>query len=149
MLNVVLYEPEIPPNTGNIGRLCHANHARLHLVGPLGFSIDDRALKRAGLDYWDELDLATWSSWDEFSEHLSGEDRLHLLTTRATRDYWDATFGPDDYLVFGPETRGLPRSLLDRRPDACLRIPQQRVRSLNLATAAGIVLYEAIRQGRG
>lgn len=146
MLNVVLFEPEIPPNTGNIGRLCHADRARLHLIEPIGFSLDEKALRRAGLDYWSELDLATWESWEDFEGQVPPGAGLHLLTTKSSKPYWDAQFGDDDFLVFGPETRGLPESLLEERADRCLTIPQRRGRSLNLATAAGIVLYEAIRQ---
>lgn len=147
MLNVVLFQPEVPPNTGNIGRLCHANFVRLHLIEPLGFSLEEKALRRAGLDYWDELDLATWPDWEAFLEQVPDEGRLHLFSTRAKQPYWDVRYGSDDFLVFGPETRGLPASLLERHASRGRMIPQRRGRSLNLATAAGIVLYEAIRQG--
>ena len=146
MLNVVLYEPEIPPNTGNIGRLCHSTETRLHLIEPLGFSIDDRSLRRAGLDYWEELNPRLWPSWEAFLSGLPSRSRCFFLTTKSHTPYWDVRFTPDDFLVFGPETRGLPESLLESFPDQCLTIPQQRGRSLNLATATGIVLYEAIRQ---
>lgn len=146
MLNVVLFRPEIPPNTGNIGRLCHASGAKLHLVGPLGFAIDDRALRRAGLDYWETLDPAIWSSYEEFKATVPDGATEFFLTTKCDRPYWDATFREGDYLVFGPETRGLPESLLAASPERCLTIPQVAGRSLNLATATGIVLYEGLRQ---
>lgn len=146
MLNVVLYQPEIPPNTGNIGRLCHATNSRLHLIEPLGFSLGEKSLKRAGLDYWDELDPTVWPSYTAFSESIEPSATAYLLTTKTERVYWSANFTEGDYLVFGPETRGLPESLLDESATTCLTIPQTRGRSLNLATAAGIVLYEGIRQ---
>lgn len=146
MLNVVLYQPEIPPNTGNIGRLCHATGSQLHLIEPLGFSLDEKSLKRAGLDYWEELDPSVWPNYTAFAESVEPSAQVYLLTTKTKRAYWDATFEEGDYLVFGPETRGLPESLLDESPSSCLTIPQTGGRSLNLATAAGIVLYEGIRQ---
>lgn len=146
MLHVVLVEPEIPPNTGNIARLCLAAGARLHLVEPLGFSIEEKALKRAGMDYWDKCDVHTWPSFAALREAAGGA-RFFFLTTKTSRAYWDARFEDGDHLVFGRETRGLPESLLAANADACLTIPQQPdARSLNLATAAGIVLYEAVRQ---
>lgn len=146
MLNVVLHRPEIPPNTGNIGRLCHATGSILHLIGPLGFSLDERALKRAGLDYWEELAPVLWSDYETFRASVPATARVWLLTTKCDRPYWDVSFADGDYLVFGSETRGLPESLLRAHPDDCLTIPQTAGRSLNLATAAGIVLYEGIRQ---
>lgn len=146
MLHVVLIEPEIPPNTGNIARLCLAAGARLHLVGPLGFSIDDRTLKRAGMDYWHQCDIHDWPCFEDFLKG-AGIARFHLLTTKATTPYWDASFQDHDALVFGRESRGLPESLLATHPQACLTIPMQPcARSLNLATATGIVLFEAVRQ---
>jgi tRNA (cytidine/uridine-2'-O-)-methyltransferase len=148
MLHVVLVEPEIPPNTGNIARLCLAAGARLHLVEPLGFSLDEKALRRAGMDYWDQCDVKTWPSLEALKEAAPG-GRFFYLTTKTQRIYWDARFEDGDHLVFGRETRGLPESLLEANAEACLTIPQQpQARSLNLATAAGIVLYEAIRQVR-
>ncbi|MEM7700155.1 MAG: tRNA (cytidine(34)-2'-O)-methyltransferase [Verrucomicrobiota bacterium] len=149
MLHVVLYEPEIPPNTGNIGRLCHATDTRLHLIEPLGFDVDERSLKRAGLDYWGELDLRIWPSWEDLLGSANVSGRYWLFTTKTNRVYWDAKFADGDALVFGPETRGLPKSLLASRPDDCLTLPQTRGRSLNLATAAGIGLFEAKRQLKG
>ena len=148
MLNVVLVEPEIPPNTGNVGRLCLATGARLHLVKPLGFSIDDRALRRAGLDYWREVDVKLWDSLDELFAAAGSGARFFFLTTKASRAYWDEQFRDGDYLVFGRETKGLPESLLAAHSGSCVTIPMSGgTRSLNLATAAGIVLYEAVRQG--
>jgi tRNA (cytidine/uridine-2'-O-)-methyltransferase len=146
VLHVVLVEPEIPPNTGNIARLCLAAGARLHLVEPLGFSLDEKALKRAGMDYWDKCDVHTWPSFEALRTAAGGA-RFFFLTTKTSRAYWEARFEPGDHLVFGRETRGLPESLLTAHAASCLTIPQQpEARSLNLATAAGIVLYEAVRQ---
>lgn len=146
MLNVVLHRPEIPPNTGNIGRLCHATGARLHLIEPLGFSLDERSLKRAGLDYWKEISPKIWPSYESFRASVPPGSKVYFLTTKTNRPYWDAAFQEGDYLVFGSETRGLPESLLESNVRDCLTIPQVAGRSLNLATAAGIVLYEGIRQ---
>ena len=146
MLNVVLYQPEIPPNTGNIGRLCHAAELRLHLIAPLGFSIDDRSLRRAGLDYWDELNPQLWDSLDDCLAAAPQESAVYFLTTKSERRYWDVEYQKGDYLVFGPETRGLPDSLLEQNSGKTLTIPQKRGRSLNLATSVGIVAYEALRQ---
>jgi tRNA (cytidine/uridine-2'-O-)-methyltransferase len=146
MLNVVLHQPEIPPNTGNVGRLCHASGARLHLVKPLGFSLDERSLKRAGLDYWRELSPVLWDSLEDYYAAIPPASRVWLLTTKVTRPYWEAEFARGDSLVFGSESRGLPESLLESRRGDCLTIPQVAGRSLNLATAVGIVLYEGVRQ---
>lgn len=147
MFNVVLVEPEIPPNTGNIGRLCLATGSTLHLVEPLGFSLDDRELRRAGLDYWRELPLCRWSSFDELQKtHLSA--RFFYLTTKTNRPYFEAKFIAGDFLVFGRETKGLPEPLLARNSEFCLTIPMQGTRSLNLATAVAIILFEAMRQMR-
>ncbi len=149
MLHVVLIEPEIPPNTGNIGRLCLGAGAQLHLVKPLGFSVDDRALKRAGLDYWKDVRVTLWESFADLQAAQSATTRYFFLTTKTTRAYWDARFEDDDFLVFGRETKGLPEPLLERNAERCLTIPMTgEIRSLNLATAVGIVLYEAVRQGK-
>jgi tRNA (cytidine/uridine-2'-O-)-methyltransferase len=149
MLQIVLVEPEIPPNTGNIGRLCLGAGAVLHLIEPLGFDLDDKALKRAGLDYWDLVKVQRWKNWDAFQASLDTQARLFFLTTKSSRVYWDIPFEEGDYLVFGRETRGLPESLLNAHPDQCLTIPMEpETRSLNLATSVGIVLYEALRQLR-
>lgn len=149
MLHVVLVEPEIPPNTGNIGRLCLATGSMLHLIEPLGFSLDDRMLKRAGLDYWAQVEVRRWASWEAFVRELPEGARLFFLTTKSERAYWDVGFEQGDYLVFGRETRGLPEALLREHPEQCVTIPMaEATRSLNLATAVGIVLYEAVRQVR-
>ena len=147
MLSVALVEPEIPPNTGNIARLCAATNVPLHIVGVTGFRMDDRALRRAGLDYWPEVQLSRHTNLDALHTALPAA-RFVYLTTKADRVYTDWTFAPDDCLVFGPETRGLPEPLLHENWSHCLRIPMfnPKVRSLNLATAVGIVLYEALRQ---
>jgi tRNA (cytidine/uridine-2'-O-)-methyltransferase len=146
MFNVVLVEPEIPPNTGNIGRLCLATGSTLHLVKPLGFSIDDRTLKRAGLDYWKEVDVRLWNSFGELRRSRETTARFYFLTTKSKRAYYDVKFLAGDFLVFGRETKGLPENLLAAHPDDLLTIPMQGTRSLNLATAVGIVLFEAMRQ---
>ena len=148
MLHVVLVEPEIPQNTGNIARTCLAAGARLHLVGPLGFVIDAAALRRAGMDYWEQCDVRRWESLEDLRRE-AGAARFHFLTTKATRPYWDAGFADGDYLVFGRETRGLPESLLATERAHLSTIPMAAgARSLNLATSVGIVLYEACRQLR-
>jgi tRNA (cytidine/uridine-2'-O-)-methyltransferase len=151
-LNVVLVEPKIPPNTGNVARLCAVTGSRLHLVAPLGFSIDDKQLKRAGLDYWDKVHAATWGSFDELAAAEGcHQDSLHLFTGRGGIGLWDACFRPGDWLVLGDEEGGLPQALLDRFPGRWVRvpmIPDPSARSLNLSTCAGIVVYEALRQIR-
>ena len=147
MLNVVLIEPEIPPNTGNIGRLCLATGAHLHLVKPLGFSLDDKMLLRAGLDYWSEVKVTLWDSFEQLLSSCADRARVFFLTTKSSRPYWDEQFRDGDFLVFGRETKGLPEPLLAANEGRCLTIPMPgSTRSLNLATAAGIVLYEAVRQ---
>ena len=146
MFNVVLIEPEIPPNTGNIGRLCLATGSTLHLVKPLGFSIDDRTLLRAGLDYWKEVDVRLWDSFEDLRRAQQPGVRLFFLTTKSDRAYYDIGFQSGDFLVFGRETKGLPEVLLAANADQLLTIPMQGTRSLNLATAVAIVLFEAIRQ---
>jgi tRNA (cytidine/uridine-2'-O-)-methyltransferase len=148
MFHVVLIEPEIPPNTGNIGRLCLATGARLHLVGPLGFSLEDKALRRAGLDYWAQVDVRRWASLHELQIAAGPDARFWFLTTKTQRPYWSEHFADGDYLVFGRETKGLPEPLLADNSQRLLTIPMSAdsTRSLNLATAVGIVLYEAVRQ---
>jgi tRNA (cytidine/uridine-2'-O-)-methyltransferase len=146
MLHVVLIEPEIPQNTGNIARLCVAAGARLHLVGPLGFSLDEKHVRRSGMDYWDRLDLRTWKSFSEV-QAAHPEGRFWFLSSKVESSYWHASFRDGDLLVFGRESKGLPASLLGANPDHSLTIPiSEGTRSLNLATSAGIVLYEALRQ---
>ena len=148
MFNVVLVEPEIPPNTGNVGRLCLATQSTLHLVKPLGFSLEHRQLKRAGLDYWDEVDLRAWESFAELQAAQSRSARYFFLTTKTRRAYWDIKFRHGDFLVFGRETKGLPENLLTANIDDCITIPVRATRSLNLATAVAIVLFEGVRQLR-
>ena len=147
MLSVALVEPEIPPNTGNIARLCAATRTPLHIVGVTGFRLDDRAVRRAGLDYWPEVQLRRHRDLEALRAELPGA-RFLYLTTKAEKSYADWAFAPGDCLVFGRETKGLPEELLRANPDHCLRIPvlNPRVRSLNLATAVAVVLYEALRQ---
>ena len=147
MFNIVLVEPEIPPNTGNVGRLCLATKSTLHLVKPFGFSLDDGELKRAGLDYWEDVDLRTWDSLDDL-RRANPSARYFFLTTKTERAYYDVQFESGDFLVFGRETKGLPESLLNENIDNCLTIPMHGTRSLNLATAVAIVLFEAMRQQR-
>lgn len=147
MLHIALWEPEIPPNTGNIARLCAATGASLHLIGRLGFRLDDRALRRAGLDYWPEVVRFRHATLADFEASLAGA-RVFCFSARARRRYTSVTYQPGDCLLFGGESRGLPAGLLERDPDQTLFIPQPagKVRSLNLATAVGIALYEALRQ---
>jgi len=149
MLHIALVEPEIPPNTGNIARLCAATLTPLHIVGATGFRMDDRTLKRSGLDYWEHVDLHRHIDLEHLYQHLPNS-RFLYLTTKAERSYADFEFRVDDCLVFGRETRGLPEELLRANWDRCLTIPMpnKNVRSLNLATSVGIVLYEALRQTR-
>ena len=147
MLNVALYEPEIHPNTGNIARLCAATNSTLHIVGVTGFRIDEKAIKRAGLDYWEELELKRHIEIEDLYEALP-DSRFIYLTTKSRQSYTEWKYEENDCLVFGPETRGLPESILKENPERCLTIPMPnpKVRSLNLATSVGIVLYEALRQ---
>jgi tRNA (cytidine/uridine-2'-O-)-methyltransferase len=145
--NIVLVEPEIPPNTGNIARLCAATGTVLHLVGKLGFSIDDKHLKRAGLDYWEYVTVRQWPDLATL-QATAPPSRFFYLSTKATKSYLDAGFQAGDFIVFGKETKGLPEELLKENRDTAITIPMPAgaVRSLNLSTSAGIVLYEALRQ---
>lgn len=146
MYHIVLVEPEIPQNTGNIARSCAATGSALHLVGPLGFEVDDRKLKRAGLDYWHMLDITYYSGLGAFMARHSN-DRLFYLTTKAQKCYSSAEFSDGDYLVFGKETAGLPEGLLAAHPERQLRIPMRSgARSLNLSNSVAVVLFEALRQ---
>jgi tRNA (cytidine/uridine-2'-O-)-methyltransferase len=149
-MHVALYEPEIPPNTGNIARLCAATDTDLHIVGVTGFRMDDRELRRSGLDYWSHVRLHRHIDLSELYASLPGS-RFVYLTTKASRPYWQWRFKEKDCLVFGPETRGLPTEVLASNADHCLTIPMTNphVRSLNLATSVGLVLYEGIRQVSG
>ncbi len=147
MLNVVLINPEIPPNTGNIGRLCCAVGATLHLVRPLGFNLDDRSLKRAGLDYWEKLNLVIWEDIEKYLASVS-PDRLVLTSSKRGEIYHEIEYRADDHILFGPETTGLSPELFKLLPSRVARIPIDltKVRSLNLSTSAGIVVYEALKQ---
>ncbi len=146
MFNIVLVEPQIPPNTGSIGRMCVNLDATLHLIEPLGFDISEGSVKRAGLDYWSELDLKIWKSLDEFLLNNPIE-KMHFATTKTNNLYWNSDFKVGDYIVFGSETKGVPEWLLKENLDRCITIPMgTKGRSLNLATSTGIVTYEALRQ---
>lgn len=146
MLNVVLIEPEIPQNTGNIARTCACIGARLHLVEPMGFRLTQRNLARAGCDYWNEVEIVRWSCTDEFLE-AHGADEMHLFTGRTTRNYADVEYGDDAFLLFGRESAGIDSAILDRFANQCVRIPMREgLRSLNLSNAVAIAVYEALRQ---
>jgi tRNA (cytidine/uridine-2'-O-)-methyltransferase len=147
VFNIVLVEPQIPPNTGTIGRLCVNLDARLHLVKPLGFDIDDKAVTRAGLDYWKELDLIVWENFDEFLEAHPINEQTHLATTKTDKLYFQANFNKGDYILFGSETKGLREDILIDNSDKCITIPMgTKGRSLNLGISVGIITYEALRQ---
>lgn len=144
-LNIVMVEPEIPQNTGNVARTCAATGARLHLVGPMGFKIDDKKLKRAGLDYWHLLDITYYDSLSDFLSENSGE--FFYFTTKARKVYSDVSYPDNCYLLFGKETKGLPEELLLRNPDRCVRLPMiEGARSLNLSNTVAIAAYETLRQ---
>ncbi|MCB4756759.1 MAG: tRNA (cytidine(34)-2'-O)-methyltransferase [Elusimicrobia bacterium] len=148
-INIVLIEPEIPQNTGNIGRTCVALGAPLILIGPLGFSLEGKDIRRAGLDYWEKLRVERYKDWDEFSAHLPADADVKVLSTKGKKLYWNVRYTPPVYLVFGSESRGLPPSLYRRLRHNLVRIPQDKAaRSLNLAVAVGIAAYEAARQMR-
>ena len=148
MMNIVLLEPEMPSNTGNIGRTCVATQTRLHLIEPLGFKLNEKALKRAGLDYWDKLDVTVYSDYKDFLErNPQASGNMYFATTKARKVYSDVTYGPDCYLMFGRESAGIPEEILVDNEDHCIRIPMWGdIRSLNLSNSAAIVLYEALRQ---
>jgi tRNA (cytidine/uridine-2'-O-)-methyltransferase len=146
VFNIVLVEPEIPPNTGNIGRLCLATGSTLHLIKPLGFALDDRQLRRAGLDYWEEVRLQLWESFAALQRAQQSGTRYFFLTTKSQYPYYNLKFHENDFLVFGRETKGLPSHLLAANAGHCITIPMHGTRSLNLATAVAIVLFEAVRQ---
>ncbi len=147
-MNIVLVEPEIPPNTGNVARLCAATKTRLHLIEPFGFQLDDRQLKRAGMDYWGQVEWRRWPNWTVFRESVPAEARIWFVESDGPKVYSEVRFGAGDYLVFGRETAGLPRQLLEENRESWLRIPMfnPQSRSLNLANCAAIVLFEALRQ---
>ena len=145
-LNIVLFEPEIPSNTGNIGRTCVATGTRLHLIEPLGFSLSEKALKRAGMDYWSQLDVTRYLDYEEFLEKNPGA-KIYMATTKGQKLYTEVSYEPDCYLMFGKESGGRPEEILKEHPDTAVRIPMiGETRSLNLANSVAVVLYEALRQ---
>lgn len=148
MMNIVLLEPEMPSNTGNIGRTCVASNTRLHLIEPLGFKLNEKALKRAGLDYWDKLDVSIYSDYQDFLEkNPQAAGNMYFATTKAHKVYSDVIYSPDCYLMFGKESAGIPEEILVENEEHCIRIPMWGdIRSLNLSNSAAIVLYEALRQ---
>ena len=148
MLNIVLHEPEIPANTGNIGRTCVAAGARLHLIKPLGFQINEKALKRAGLDYWDKLDVRVYDNYEDFLEKNPGAV-IYMATTKGRHVYSEVSYEPDCYIMFGKESAGIPEEILVEHPDRAIRIPMlSEIRSLNLSNSVAVVLYEALRQNQ-
>lgn len=145
-MNIVLYEPEMPANTGNIGRTCVATGTRLHLIEPLGFKLNEKALKRAGLDYWDKLDVTVYSDFQDFLDRNPGA-KIYMATTKAPNVYTEASYEPDCYIMFGPESRGIPEDILVNHQETCVRIPMWGdIRSLNLSNSVSIILHEALRQ---
>ena len=145
-LNIVLYEPEIPANTGNIGRTCVATNTRLHLIEPLGFSLEEKQLKRAGMDYWKDLDVTTYVNWEDFCQK-NPDAKIYYATTKARHVYSEVNYEPDCYIMFGKESAGIPEEILKENPDTCVRIPMMgEIRSLNLSNSVAVVLYEALRQ---
>ena len=148
MMNIVLLEPEMPANTGNIGRTCAATGPRLHLIEPLGFKLNEKALRRAGLDYWEKLDVTVYSDYQDFlDKNPKALNKLYFATTKAHRVYTDVAYEPDCYLMFGKESGGIPEELLIENEAGCVRIPMWgEIRSLNLSNSVSIVLYEALRQ---
>ena len=145
-LNIVLVEPEIPQNTGNIARTCSVTGARLHLVKPLGFEVTDKNLKRAGMDYWEHLDVHRYVNFEQFKQ-AHPNAKIWMATTKAKHTYTDVTFGPDDFIMFGKESAGIPEEILVENEETCIRIPMlPQIRSLNLSNSVAIVLYEALRQ---
>ena len=145
-MHIVLHEPEIPANTGNIGRTCVATGTVLHLIEPLGFRIDEKAIKRAGMDYWEHLDVSTYINYEDFCKK-NPNAKVWYATTKAKHCYSDVKFGPDDYIMFGKESAGIPEEILVDHEETCIRIPMEpKIRSLNLSNSVAIVLYEALRQ---
>lgn len=145
-MNIVLYEPEMPANTGNIGRTCVATGTQLHLIEPLGFKLSEKAVKRAGLDYWDKLDVTVYSDYQDFLDRNPGA-KIYMATTKAPNVYTEASYEPDCYIMFGPESRGIPEDILVKNQETCVRIPMWGdIRSLNLSNSVSIILYEALRQ---
>ena len=147
-VNIVLYEPEIPANTGNIGRTCVATGSRLHLIEPLGFRLDEKSLKRAGMDYWKDLDVTTYINFEEFLEKNLGA-KIYMATTKAPRLYTDVSYEPDSYIMFGKESAGIPEEILVENQETAIRIPMiGEIRSLNLSNSVAVALYEALRQNQ-
>lgn len=147
-LNIVLYEPEIPANTGNIGRTCVATGTKLHLIEPLGFSLSEKALKRAGMDYWSQLEVECYVNYEDFLQRNPGA-KIYMATTKAKKIYSEASYEPDCYIMFGKESAGIPEEILVEHPEKCVRIPMiGETRSLNLSNSVAIVLYEALRQNQ-
>ena len=147
-LNIVLYEPEIPANTGNIGRTCVAPGTKLHLIEPLGFSLSEKALKRAGMDYWSQLEVERYVNYEDFLQRNPGA-KIYMATTKAKKIYSEASYEPDCYIIFGKESAGIPEEILVEHPEECVRIPMiGETRSLNLSNSVAIVLYEALRQNQ-
>lgn len=145
-MHIVLHQPEIPANTGNIGRTCVATGTSLHLIEPLGFRLDEKSIRRSGMDYWEQLDVTRYINYAAFQEKHPNV-RIWYATTKARRTYTEASFGPDDYIMFGKESGGIPEEILVENEETCIRIPMlDRIRSLNLSNAVAIVLYEALRQ---
>lgn len=145
-LNIVLFEPEIPANTGNIGRTCVATGTRLHLIEPLGFQLNEKAIRRAGMDYWQDLDVTRYINWEDFQAKNPGA-KIYMATTKARQVYTEVSYEPDCYLMFGKESGGIPEEILKDCPKSCVRIPMiGETRSLNLSNSVAIVLYEALRQ---
>lgn len=145
-MNIVLYEPEMPANTGNIGRTCVATNTRLHLIEPLGFKINEKSLKRAGLDYWDKLDVTVYCDFQDFLKRNPGA-RIYMATTKARKAYTEVLYQPEDFLMFGPESRGIPEDILVDYQETCVRIPMWgEIRSLNLSNSVAIILYEGDRK---
>ena len=145
-LNIVLFEPEIPANTGNIGRTCVATGTRLHLIEPLGFRLNEKSIKRAGMDYWEHLDVTRYINFEEFLEKNPGA-KIYMATTKGQHVYTEVTYEPDCYIMFGKESAGIPEEILVKNPDTCIRIPMlSEIRSLNLSNSVAVVLYEALIQ---
>ncbi len=150
MLNIVLLEPEMPANTGNIGRTCCATGTRLHLIEPMGFRINDKMVKRAGLDYWDRLDVTIYDCYEEFlQKNPKAQEKMYMATTKSRQNYTEVQYEPDAYIMFGKESAGIPEEILVNAQETAIRIPMnQEIRSLNLSNSVAIVLYEALRQNQ-
>ena len=145
-MHIILHQPEIPANTGNIGRTCVATGTSLHLIEPLGFRLDEKSIRRAGMDYWQQLDVTRYINMEEFQEKHPGA-KIWYATTKAKYSYTDVSYGPEDFIMFGKESAGIPEEILVEHPESCIRIPMlPAIRSLNLSNSVAIVLYEALRQ---